>query len=368
MTGADSATGVEALFDQPTYALDEGGKTAALLPVLNALTRHHAQNCAPYGAVLDGYGVTPGQAARIEDIPFLPVRMFKRFALSSVQPDQVFKTLMSSGTTGQTPSRIMLDTKTAQLQAKALVKVMQSFIGEKRLPMLIIDHPSVVKDRRSFTARGAGILGLANFGRDHFYALDDESMALRLPEMTEWLAKHKDQTILMFGFTFMVWRYLAQALAREGRKLDLNDAILIHSGGWKKLQDEAVSNDAFKGELKRLAGVGRVHNFYGMVEQTGSIFVECEQGHLHAPVTGDVLVRDPRDWSVLPPGREGVIQVLSALPHSYPGHSLMTEDRGVLLGHDDCQCGRKGRFFKVFGRVPMAEMRGCSDTHASQAA
>ncbi|MCA0425702.1 MAG: acyl-protein synthetase, partial [Proteobacteria bacterium] len=307
-------------------------------------------------------------AGAVADIPFLPVRMFKRFGLKSIPDANVFKTLTSSGTTGQTPSRIFLDSRTAQLQARALVKVIQSFIGPKRLPMLIIDHPAVVKDRRFFSARGAGILGLSNFGRDHFYALADETMALRMDELRAWLEKHRGQTILIFGFTFMVWKYLVQALQKSGETLKVEDAILIHSGGWKKLQDEAVSNEVFKAELKARAGVSRVHNFYGMVEQTGSIYVECEAGHLHAPILSDVIVRDPRDWSVLPPGQEGVIEVVSALPHSYPGHALMTEDRGRLDGEDNCPCGRKGRYFTVFGRVPMAEMRGCSDTHAGQAA
>ena len=62
-------------------------------------------------------------------------------------------------------------------------------------------------------------------------------------------------------------------------------------------------------------------------------------------------------------GEEGVLQVLSPLPRSYPGHSLLTEDLGVLLGEDDCPCGRKGKYFKVTGRVPRAEVRGCSDTY-----
>ena len=69
------------------------------------------------------------------------------------------------------------------------------------------------------------------------------------------------------------------------------------------------------------------------------------------------------DFSLCEPGEEGVLQVLSPLPRSYPGHSLLTEDLGVLLGEDDCPCGRKGKYFKVTGRVPRAEVRGCSDTY-----
>ena len=143
------------------------------------------------------------------------------------------------------------------------------------------------------------------------------------------------------------------------------NAVLIHSGGWKKLQDEAVGNDEFKAALAEVLNIGRVHNFYGMVEQVGSIFMECEAGRLHAPVFADVLIRDAQTWQALPPGRTGLIQVLSVLPHSYPGHSLLTEDVGELLGVDDCPCGRLGHTLRVHGRVARAEVRGCSDTHES---
>ena len=35
------------------------------------------------------------------------------------------------------------------------------------------------------------------------------------------------------------------------------------------------------------------------------------------------------------------------MPTSYPGHSLLTEDEGVLLGEDDCTCSRLGKYFKI---------------------
>ncbi|MCG7782343.1 Acyl-protein synthetase, LuxE [compost metagenome] len=66
-----------------------------------------------------------------------------------------------------------------------------------------------------------------------------------------------------------------------------------------------------------------------------------------------------------PHGKPGIIQVLSTLPESYPGHSLLTEDEGVVLGEDDCSCGRAGKYFRIIGRLKNAEIRGCSDTYAA---
>jgi hypothetical protein len=56
--------------------------------------------------------------------------------------------------------------------------------------------------------------------------------------------------------------------------------------------------------------------------------------------------------------------MLSALPESYPGHSILTEDLARVEAVDDCPCGRLGKAVSVLGRVPRAELRGCSDTHA----
>jgi phenylacetate-coenzyme A ligase PaaK-like adenylate-forming protein len=143
----------------------------------------------------------------------------------------------------------------------------------------------------------------------------------------------------------------------------LGNSILIHGGGWKKLANEQVSNGEFKRRLAERFGMLRIYNYYGMVEQTGSIFMECEAGLFHASQYSDVLVRDPESLNPLAPGQKGLLQLMSTIPRSYPGHAILTEDLGTLIGEDDCACGRKGKYFEVEGRLPQAELRGCSDTH-----
>ena len=59
----------------------------------------------------------------------------------------------------------------------------------------------------------------------------------------------------------------------------------------------------------------------------------------------------------------GLVQLSSLLPFSYPGHVILSEDTGEIMGEDDCLCGRLGKYFKIYGRVMDAEIRGCSDTY-----
>lgn len=349
---------LDQLLKEPTpYSLDSLKKNQILEGELEVLTKHHSKGCAQYRRILSSFdGVTSSGT-----FP-LPVRLFKMHRLSSVPKDEEFKVLTSSGTTSQAVSQIVLDKKTASMQTKVLVNIMQSYLGKQRLPMLIIDHPNVIKDRKSFSARGAGILGLSNFGRDHTYALTDD-MELNVEAILKFSEKYKGQPTFVFGFTFMVWQYFVEEIKNKGIKFNLDNSILIHSGGWKKLIDKAVDNDTFKEQTRKYTGINRIHNFYGMVEQVGSIFVECEHGFLHAPNFANIKIVSAENLKNKEFGEKGLIQVESILPTSYPGHVLLTEDTGTIIGEDDCQCGRKGRYFTVHGRLPKAEVRGCSDTH-----
>jgi len=352
----------EELLDLRQFSLSQTEKRAALVPMLNDLTRHHRAHCPPYAKLLTVIYPDYREAATLSEVPFLPVGLFKTHRLSSVSAADEFKTLTSSGTSGQQVSQIVLDRETARRQTVALTRIMTHILGPDRLPMMLIESGSLIKDRRRFNARAAGVLGMANFGRQHFYALDDD-MKLDEAGLRAFLERFGSQPFLIFGFTFMVWQYLFQQIA--GRKFDFSNGILVHSGGWKKLQDMAVSNAEFRMQLAQ-CGLRKIYNFYGMVEQVGSVYLEGEDGYLYPPNFADVIIRNPMTFTEQPVGVPGVIQVLSVLPLSYPGHSILTEDMGVVHGIDDSTCGRSGKYFSVTGRVPKAELRGCSDVHASQ--
>lgn len=346
-----------ALQQDDVYSLDQTAKQRALSTIFKLLHEHHVGHCQAYKRLAK---VSSQPDNTLASLPYLSVRLFKEMALKSVPDRDVFRVLQSSGTTGQRPARVFLDKATSARQSKALVSIMQSFIGKQRLPMLIIDCPSVLKSQQ-FSARAAGIQGMMFFGRKPVYALND-NMSLNLAAIDQFVQEYAGQPVLLFGFTFMVWIYFVQAMQREGKRISLPYGVLIHSGGWKKLIDQQVTNETFKAGLTNTCSIHRVHNFYGMAEQVGSVFVECEAGHLHCPDIAEVITRHPRTLEPSPIGVEGIIQVLSALPTSYPGFSLLTEDLGIVLGIDDCSCQRKGKYFRVQGRIPQSEVRGCSDT------
>ena len=263
----------EKILTIPPYSLNKIEKNKLLTERLVELTKLHQEKCPEYKRILDAIGFDFENVESYMDLPFLPVRLFKELELKSVEQEDVVKTMTSSGTTGQTVSKIFLDRTTSSNQQKTMVKIVSDFTGSSRMPMIIVDCPSVVKNRFMFSARGAGILGFSIFGSKKIFALDDD-MKLDVEGVIAFLEKYQGERILLFGFTFMIWQHFYKELLRlkgEGVTIDLSNGILIHGGGWKKLTSEAVNHDEFHEALKDACDLVHIHDYYGMVEQTGCI-------------------------------------------------------------------------------------------------
>lgn len=352
---------LEDLFQIAPYSLNKAEKDVALKDILNDLTRRHYAACPEYARILDALKFDTAQNHACADLPFLPVRLFKQFELRSVPKEEITKTLTSSGTSGQAVSKIFLNADNVRSQTKTLNEIISSFIGKQRLPLLLLDTEMIKKDRSMYSARGAGIIGFSIFGRNSTYALDAE-MNIDVDKVAAFFEEHKNEPILMFGYTYMIWQFIVRALEEKNISFNAENAVLFHIGGWKKLKDQAVDALEFNRRIQGRLGNVKVYNYYGMAEQLGSVFVECEHGHMHCSNYSDVIIRRSKDFSEAEIGEKGLMELLSVLPVSYPGHVLLTEDEGEILGADDCPCGRKGKYFKIHGRIKSAELRGCSDT------
>jgi Acyl-protein synthetase, LuxE len=355
----------EALLRQPPHGVAHQRRRALLLPELNVLSEMHFESCEPYKRIINGIWGGKASAAKIEDLPFLPVSIFKTQTLQSVSSANIRLTLTSSGTTGQVVSKVMVDSETSLRQQSALVNSLAHVLGKKRLPMLVIDTQDVYRNPAMMNARGAGVLGMMRFGRDHAFALRPD-LSPDFEAVKVFLKTLNGAPFFMFGFTYLVWSRFFEAFQNEN--LDLSQGILIHSGGWKKMAEKSVDNAIFRKQFAKKFSLQRIYNFYGMVEQIGSIFLEGPRDLLYPPNFSDVIIRDPQTWQPVPVGTPGLIQVLSLVPKSYPGNSLLTEDMGVIEEIDPSIDGWMGPGLRVIGRVPKAELRGCSDVVASYAA
>lgn len=344
------------LFSIPPYSLTKKSKQANLLNELKSLCFYHNKKCLEYSRILKALNCSLESCSKIENLPFLPTDLFKKLKLMSIHEQDIFKHLKSSGTSGEV-SNIFLDKENAHAQQKALTLILKEFLGDKRLPMLIIDSKSTLTNRNEYAARGAAILGFSLYAKKIVYALND-NLELDINTINEFLTNYGHQKFFIFGFTSIIY----SALCKCNNKFNLSNGILIHGGGWKKLSDLNIDNNTFKNILLKKHKLNNVHNYYGMVEQTGSIYFECEHGYMHTTNFSDIIIRDHLTFMVKNEG-SGLIQTISLLPTSYPGHNLITADIGIICGEDDCKCNKKGKYFKVLGRAQKTPVRGCSDAY-----
>jgi hypothetical protein len=249
---------------------------------------------------------------------------------------------------------------------KGVMTIIRNFIGAARRPYLVVDTPAMLAGSGELGARGAAIQGLRSFATEVVCCLSEDAtgnLTLQVEKLLDYAVKWKAIDILVYGFTYVLWNHLVKPLEARGIALDLPNVRVLHSGGWKRLQQEAVTKDAFAKGVAAAFGCStdRIIDFYGMVENVGVVYPDCELGNKHVPAFADVIIRDELTLKPVAPGRRGLVQVCSVLPTSFPGFLVLTEDIGELIDRDGCPCGRRGTAFRFVSRAPKAEARGCGN-------
>lgn len=309
----------------------------------------------------------------IAQIPPVAVSVFKElgFSLASVPKEDIRLRLQSSATSG-TPSTIVVDKETSRRQAKAMVKVMQEVIGRERKPFLVMDIDPRSEFKALLGARFAAITGYLNFASKAAYFLKANEKKVSyfdVEAMQEYLQTlPAEQSVVVFGFTYILYSQVLKALQSSNVKLHLpKGSKIIHIGGWKKLESEKVEKSLFNKQLSDVFGIEPtdVVDIYGFTEQMGLNYPDCPCGCKHTSNYVRVLVRDTQTREVLPAGKEGMLEFISPVPHSYPGNAVLTDDLGYIID-EPCPCGRGGTRFVVTGRLKKAEIRGCGDILANK--
>jgi len=369
---AEIEQGIEDLLAESPYTLDSSQRRRRLLALMKDEIAYACQKNLQYRNFVQHWPVDFRAAEDIADLPYLPVGVFKASPpLALVGPHEVKRTLTSSATTGQVPSHIVLDAATARRMAKGALTIVRDFVGSARRPYLVVDTPENLAAQGQIGARGAAIQALRSFATEIVCCLtvgQEGDSQLELDKLLACATKWKSSEILVYGFTYVIWMDLIEPLKRQGVTLNMANIHLLHSGGWKRLQQRSVTRDAFNQGVSSVFGcsTNRIIDYYGMVENVGVIYPDCEYGNKHVPAFAEVIIRDPLTHAPVKVGQKGLIQVCSVLPTSFPGFLLLTEDTAELIGDDNCPCGRKGPSFRFAGRVPKAEVRGCGNLESAR--
>lgn len=290
-----------------------------------------AEQCAPYREYIERMGIDPHAVQRIEEIPFLPIRLFKTHEVycGAKAPEVVFT---SSATTGMTPSRHPM--ASLALYERAFTEAFRRFYGEPSEWSLYGLLPNYLQRKGSSLVYMADRL-IQACGSGGFYLDEYERLIADLE------ADPKPKILL--GVSYALWD-LAERYAPK-----LQNTIVMETGGMKGHREE-LPKEAFHKILCEAFGVERIHSEYGMAELTSQAYSKGEN-RFYCPAWMRVAVRDVNDPLDVrfEAGRGGLNIIDLANYHSCS--FLQTED--VARRYADGS-------FEVEGRIDHSEIRGCN--------
>ena len=362
------------LLKQSPYATHPGEHRDLLCAAMCEAIEYHCASCPPYARWYQKQGLDPHSP--IEDLaklPFLPVSIFKRMSLESVPEQDVIRVLKSSATSSQVASRVVLDRVTRDRQMRTLAVMLSSMMGSTRRPFIVLDASVNQGADLELSARVAGLRGYLMMASETHYVLEGREGRLelnidKLQAVVDDLYR-RQIPVCLIGYTYMLYQYVVVPLLRAGRRLHLPDeSMVLHFGGWKRLERRAVNRDRLNADVETVFAMKDpcIRDVYGFTEQLGIIYPDDGHGVRLAPVYSEVIVRDPVTLESLPNGATGLLEFITPLPHSYPGIALLVDDIGRIVSRDQGRDGRYGTRFEVLGRARGAEIRGCGDTLPEQ--
>ena len=329
-----------------------------LLAEMNALSNWHLSGCEAYRSVWPLFT----EAQCFADLPFLHVGAFKHRVWRTSGEGMLHQRTLKSSSTSGVSSQISLDARSGALQAKSSAAILKALLGDDIRPLIVLDSAKSLQQRGEVSARVTAAMSLRALSSEIHFILGESNSA----ESANWKSFidicTKNERVLVYGFTWILWLSMGQSmLPRELRDVLSNTRVdFVHSGGWKKLEDKKVTREQFDAALlENVAPGSTVLDFYGLVEQVGIIYPMCKEGYHHVPRWAAALVRNP--WTMEPVvDQPGMLQLMNPLAFGAPYHSVLTEDMGRLI-EGVCECGRVGQRFQLLGRIPKAEVRGCSN-------
>lgn len=290
-----------------------------------------ARECKPYREYLNLIGCDTSRVKSVEEIPFLPIELFKSQQVYCIDtpPEAVFT---SSSTTGSTPSRHAMASLLHYEQVS--VEGFERMFGELSDYTIYALLPSYMErdgssliymvERFVERARGGGL-----FLRNH-----DELLAK--------IANDCGKKLLL-GVS-----YALLDLAERG-DVALEDTVVMETGGMKGQRAE-LSKRELHNRLSSAFGVDAIASEYGMAELTSQAY-SYSDGVFTPPPWMRVVLRDINDPFCIVDGegaRGGVNIIDLASWHSCA--FIQCQDIAKL----------RGGGFSLEGRVNRSEIRGCN--------
>jgi len=295
-----------------------------------------AANVKIYKEFIRYLNIVPEQINTLENIPFLPIELFKtqEIIYEGQKARLIFE---SSGTTGIKTSRHLV--ASPEIYEKSLLSSFIHFYGNPGKYTLLALLPSYLERKNSSLVYMVNLLMEKTADKYSGFYLHDVEKLLKTIEI---LKKKKKKTILI-GVSY--------ALLEMAEKFnpDLSGIIVMETGGMKGRRPELTRKELHE-ILKKNLNIKNIHSEYGMTELLSQAYSQNE-GIFQTPPWMKILIRDLHDpINILKDNQSGAINIID-LANIYSCSFIATSDLGMIIPE---------RGFEISGRVKNSDIRGCN--------
>lgn len=302
--------------------------------------QYQASQNPVYRQYLETLGILVENVGSIQQIPFLPIELFKSHQLIT-GTGAIQETFTSSGTTGSQQSRHFVTD--LSIYEESYRQAFQLFYGDIHDYCILALLPSYLeREGSSLIYMAEDLIKRSNNPDSGFYLHNHGELLNRL----EQLEQKKQRTILL-GVTYSLLD-LAELYTAQNRK-PLQHTFVMETGGMKGKRKEMIREELHQ-VLCSAFGVASIHSEYGMTELLSQAYSKGE-GKFACPPWMRILIRDTNDpFTFLPENKTGGINVID-LANVNSCAFIATQDLGKTFIDGT---------FEVLGRFDASDVRGCN--------
>ena len=298
------------------------------------LFHFQAKNCMVYAKYLELIGVNASSVKEIEQIPFLPIELFKsQKVVTGIQnPQKIFK---SSGTSGADFSQHFITD--LDIYNKSLVTGFGLQFGAPQKYCILGLLPGYLERNDSSLVYMVNHLQeIGNHAQNGNYLNEFEKLNQALKSLAQ-----QNQKAILFGVSF--------ALLDFGEKFPGNypNLTIIETGGMKGQRKELTRDELHK-QLNTFFPNAQISSEYGMTELLSQAWFY--ENVFHCPPWMKILIREKNDPLTTKLSGSGGLNIID-LANINSCCFIATGDAGQVFENGT---------FNVLGRLDNQDIRGCN--------
>ena len=301
-----------------------------------ALFQYQYQHNSVYRLFTDSLKVNPALVSSIEQIPFLPVELFKS---SKIVSGEFFSEarFTSSGTTGEQTA--VHHVKEIELYEEDFLAGFRHFYGEPEEFVFLALLPSYLeREGSSLIYMMEKLIEWSDDSRSGFFLHNHRDLYELLLSL-----KAENKKVLLLGVTYALLDFV------EAFQIDFSELIVMETGGMKGKRKEMIREEVHQ-LLCPAFGVKTIHSEYGMTELLSQGY-SSGNGIFQTPPWMKIVIRDMYDpMRVLEKGQSGGVNIID-FGNIDSCAFLATQDLGKI--HADGS-------FEISGRIDFSDIRGCN--------